>query len=130
MRPAPARRVRALSNLYFQHQSKRMANPNRSGLLTKLHKVLRKHFKPVHSQSRAVLEQLLYACCLENARYQAADQAFAAVSTAFFDWNEVRVSMVKELAEVMHASRPCKAPSKRPIPSISRPSRSKTSVRP
>ncbi len=34
-------------------------------------------------------------------RYDAAEQAFAAVSTAFFDWNEVRVSTVKELAEVM-----------------------------
>ena len=48
-----------------------------------------------------MLEQLLFACCLENARYEAAEQVFAAVSTAFFDWNEVRVSTVKELAEGM-----------------------------
>jgi hypothetical protein len=80
-----------------------MANLNRSGLLARLHKVLRKHFKPVHPQGHAVLEQLLYACCLENARYDVAEQAFAAVSTAFFDWNEVRVSTVKELAEVMRS---------------------------
>jgi len=80
-----------------------MANPNRSGLLAKLNKVLGKHFKPVHPQGHAVLEQLLFACCLENARYEAAEQAFAAVSTAFFDWNEVRVSTAKELAEVMRS---------------------------
>lgn len=80
-----------------------MAAPNRSALLTKMHKVLKKHYTPVPTPERPVLEQLLYACCLENARYEAADKAYAAVSTTFFDWNEVRVSTVKELAEVMHA---------------------------
>lgn len=78
-----------------------MANTNRASLLSKLHKVLRKHFKPIYPAERGALEQLLFACCLEDARYDAAEQAFAAVSTAFFDWNEVRVSTVKELAEVM-----------------------------
>ncbi|MEX2558413.1 MAG: hypothetical protein WD403_00795, partial [Pirellulales bacterium] len=34
--------------------------------------------------------------------YEAGDKALAAVSSSFFDWNEVRVSTVKELAEVMH----------------------------
>ncbi len=80
-----------------------MAAPNRSALLTKMHKVLKKHYTPVPTPERPVLEQLLYACCLENAHYEAADKAYAAVSTTFFDWNEVRVSTVKELAEVMHA---------------------------
>lgn len=79
-----------------------MANPNRMALLTKMHKVLKKHYKPVAIPDRPVLEHLLYACCLENARFEQADKAFAAVSTSFFDWNEVRVSTVKELAEVMN----------------------------
>lgn len=79
-----------------------MATPNRTALLTKMHKVLKKHYTPVPTPDRPVLEQLLYACCLENARYEQADKAYAAVSTTFFDWNEVRVSTVKELAEVMH----------------------------
>ena len=79
-----------------------MANPNRMALLTKMHKVLKKHYKPVAIPDRPVLEHLLYACCLENAPYEQADKAFAAVSTSFFDWNEVRVSTVKELAEVMN----------------------------
>ena len=50
---------------------------------------------------RPVLEHLLFACCLENARYAAAEEAFAAMVEAFFDWNEIRVSSVRELAEVM-----------------------------
>lgn len=79
-----------------------MANPNRMALLTKMHKVLKKHYKPVAIPDRPVLEHLLFACCLENAPYEQADKAFAAVSTSFFDWNEVRVSTVKELAEVMN----------------------------
>jgi endonuclease III len=79
-----------------------MAQPNRMAVLTKLHKVLKKHYKPAPIPDRPVLEHLLYACCLENAPYEQADKAFAAVSTSFFDWNEVRVSTVKELAEVMN----------------------------
>ncbi len=85
----------------IENEVKRMANTNRSNLLGKLHKVLRKHFKPMPQAERPVLEQLLFACCLENSRYEAAEQAYAAVSTSFFDWNEVRVSTAKELAEVM-----------------------------
>src|SRR5262249_55230356 len=48
-----------------------------------------------------VLDSLLFACVLENARYDVAQQAYAKVQAAFFDWNEIRVSTVKELAEVM-----------------------------
>jgi hypothetical protein len=79
-----------------------MATVNRSALINKMHKVLKKHYKPVPIPDRPALEHLLYACCLENAHYDAADKAYAALSTALFDWNEVRVSTVKELAEVMH----------------------------
>lgn len=79
-----------------------MASPNRAALINKMYKVLKKHYQPVPTPDRPALEHLLYACCLENASYEAADKAYAAVSTTFFDWNEVRVSTVKELAEVMH----------------------------
>ncbi len=78
-----------------------MATPNRSALLTRLHKVLKKHFKPVEPPQRPVLEHILYACCLENASYEAADRAFQTLKTGFFDWNEVRVSTARELAEVV-----------------------------
>lgn len=79
-----------------------MAAVNRSAVITKLHKVLKKHYQPVVPPTgRSMLENMLFACCLENAHYGPAEQAYQAVSTAYFDWNEVRVSTVKELAEVM-----------------------------
>jgi endonuclease-3 len=79
-----------------------MTTPNRATILTKVHKVLRKHYKPYAPPSdRSVLEHLLYACVLENARAEAADEAFAKLKELYFDWNEVRVTTVSELAEVM-----------------------------
>src|SRR5688572_8998306 len=79
-----------------------MASVNRTVVLTKLHKVLKKHYQPVPAPSnRSLLENLLFACCLENTPHSTAEQAYQAVSTAFFDWNEVRISSVKELSEVM-----------------------------
>jgi endonuclease-3 len=79
-----------------------MSTPNRTALLAKLHKTLRKHYKPhLPPTDRSVLEHLLYACCLENARAEAADEAFARLKELYFDWNEVRVTTVTELAESM-----------------------------
>lgn len=76
---------------------------NRAGLLTKVYKVLKKHYKPHDPPSdRTVLENLLYACCLENARYEAADEAFAKLRETYFDWNEIRVTTVTELAEIIN----------------------------
>lgn len=79
-----------------------MTTPNRAAILTKLQKVLRKHYKPQSPPSdRGVLEHLLYASVLENARCEAADEAFARLKELYFDWNEIRVTTVSELAEVM-----------------------------
>ena len=66
---------------------------NRSGLYTKIHKVLKKHYKPVAPNTRLpLMQQLLYGCCLENAPADAADRALAALENDYYDWNEVRVS--------------------------------------
>lgn len=79
-----------------------MSTPSRTSQFSKLHKVLKKHYKPVvPSGERPVLEHLLFACCLEDAHYDVAEEAFAALEEQFYDWNEVRVSTVRELAEVM-----------------------------
>jgi hypothetical protein len=79
-----------------------MATPSRSGLITKLQKVLKKHYSAVVPEaSRSVLEHVLFASCLENAQYAAAEEAFAALTHNFFDLNEVRVSTVRELSEVV-----------------------------
>jgi endonuclease III len=77
-----------------------MATSKRATILTTAHKVLKKHYEPVDSDpARPVLEQLLYACCLENARYDKADEAFTALKNGFYDWNEIRVTTVGELSE-------------------------------
>ena len=78
-----------------------MATLNRAALLTKLHKALRQHAKPLPDDQRPLMEQLLYAACLENTTYETADAAYAHLREIYFDWNEVRVSTVIELAEVL-----------------------------
>ena len=79
-----------------------MASSSRSAQFTQLHKVLKKHYQPVAADpERPVLEHLLFACCLEDAHHNVAEESYAAVVEAFFDWNEIRVSSVRELAEVM-----------------------------
>jgi hypothetical protein len=45
-----------------------------------------------------VLENLLYACLLENNQFTAADEAFARLEQ-YSDWNEVRVTTSQELCE-------------------------------
>ncbi len=79
-----------------------MTTSNRAATLNKTHKVLKRTYKyhPLKGE-QPVLESLLFACCLENARHDVAQQALAKTQSAFFDWNEIRVSTVKELAEVM-----------------------------
>lgn len=75
---------------------------NRSSQISKVYKVLKKHYKPVAPPAdRTGLEHLIYACLLENARYELADESFARLKELFFDWNEVRVTTVTELAEGM-----------------------------
>lgn len=79
-----------------------MSVPNRSALINKTFSVLKKHYTPVLPPAdRPLLEHLLYACCLENAPYEAADEAFARLQQMFYDWNEIRVTTVTELAETM-----------------------------
>jgi len=79
-----------------------MTSPSRTAQFAKVHKVLKKYYKPVlPNAERPVLEHLLFACCLENAHYEKAEEAFAALVHTFFDWNEIRVTTVNELSEVV-----------------------------
>ncbi|MCU0712701.1 MAG: hypothetical protein MUC43_11620 [Pirellula sp.] len=67
-----------------------------------LYKSLKKHFKFTEgSVERTVLEHMLYACCLEDARSEQADEAFAKLQQSYFDWNEVRVTTTIELSDVL-----------------------------
>jgi endonuclease-3 len=78
-----------------------MSSSNRASKLTKTHKVLKKHYKPHSLADRPVLEHLLYACCLEFAPPEAADESFAKLQQTYYDWNEVRVTTISELSEVL-----------------------------
>jgi endonuclease III len=76
--------------------------PNRKQLVPKLHKALKSHYKPVVANTgRSMLEQVLFACCLENAQHDAAEKAFTRLLESYFDLNEIRVTTVAELAETL-----------------------------
>jgi len=77
--------------------------PPRNQLLPKLHKALRSSYKPFAANtSRDLLDQVLFACCLENAPVDLAEKAFTRLKQAYADPNEVRVTTVAELAETLH----------------------------
>lgn len=79
-----------------------MAAPNRSALIGRTLKVLRKHFKPVApAKDRTLFEHLLFACLLEDSPHEAAEQTFAALKQDYFGWNEVRVSTIRELTDAL-----------------------------
>lgn len=80
-----------------------MSGENRTAIIAKLVKVAKKHYPAVSPPaSRSVLENLLYACLLENSSFAAADEAFARLEQ-YSDWNEVRVTTTQELCELAAA---------------------------
>ena len=82
-----------------------MSASKRADTLASLQKILHKHYKPHKNSERPVLEQLLFACCLEDSKPDAAEEAFARLEESFFDWNEVRVTTVRELSELLRGLR-------------------------
>ncbi len=79
-----------------------MTAKNRAGAITNLHAALKKHYKPAPAApGRPLLEHILYAALLEDAPAELADEGFAKCEQEFYDWNEVRVTSVTELAEVL-----------------------------
>lgn len=79
-----------------------MTNAERAVVLKRMVTVLKKNFKVERPDvNRTPIEQLIYAICLENASFSAADDVYNALTHNYFDWNEVRVSSSRELAETM-----------------------------
>jgi endonuclease III len=74
---------------------------NKQRLLTQLFTVLKKRCAVPEPEPRPVLEQFVYAICREGTTRAQADQAYASLRQRFFDWNEVRVSSVREVEEVL-----------------------------
>ncbi len=56
---------------------------------------------PPEPPERPVLDEVVYGIVREGVLSPAADAAYARLKQAFFDWNEVRVSTVQELADVL-----------------------------
>ncbi len=84
--------------------SQALSATQRAALINKLFKVAKKHYQPVQPPSnRTVLEHLLYACCLQDSHFEGADESLARLQENYFDWNEVRVTTVSELAENMNS---------------------------
>ncbi|MDG2223076.1 MAG: hypothetical protein P8L85_16970 [Rubripirellula sp.] len=79
-----------------------MSATNRAKLIGKLHTALKKHYKPLPAQpARPLLEHVLYGSLLEDSSSELADEGIAKCEQEFFDWNEVRVTTVTELSQVM-----------------------------
>ncbi|GEM_PF-701878 len=78
-----------------------MTSTGRTARFAELFQILQKHFQPIlPDPQRSLFELLLFGCCLEDAPHDRAEDSFARLQQDFFDWNEVRVSTVRELAEV------------------------------
>ena len=79
-----------------------MASNNRATQINKVLKIAKKHFKSTEIPSeRTLLEHLIFACCAENSLHEVANEVFATLSSDYYDWNEVRVTSLRELSEVM-----------------------------
>ncbi|HJQ79745.1 MAG TPA: hypothetical protein VJ828_07305 [Lacipirellulaceae bacterium] len=79
-----------------------MATPSRSTLINRTIKVIKKHYKPVTPpKDRPLFEHLLFACLLEDSPHEAAEQVFETLKRDYFGWNEVRVSTIRELTDVL-----------------------------
>jgi endonuclease-3 len=78
-----------------------MATPNRASLINRLLRMVKKNYKPVPAaKDRTLFEHLMFACLVENSPHETAEQVFHALQSDYFDWNEVRVSTLRELSEV------------------------------
>jgi endonuclease-3 len=74
---------------------------NKQRLLTQLFALLKDGYEAAEAEPRPVLEQFIYGICREDATRAQADSAFKNLRERFFDWNEVRVSSVRELEEAL-----------------------------
>ncbi len=81
-----------------------MATPSKAQLLTNVHDLLKKRYKPKadpHPGRLTVLEAVVYGICHEGMTRDAAAKALARFKSDYFDWNEVRVSSLVELQSTL-----------------------------
>ncbi|MDR1385839.1 MAG: hypothetical protein LBJ67_18600 [Planctomycetaceae bacterium] len=65
-------------------------------------KALQKRYKHIPKPvERKLLDCLMFAACLENASFEAAEAAFSVLEHHYIDWNELRVSTPQEIADTL-----------------------------
>src|SRR4051812_5986644 len=81
-----------------------MATQSKTQLLTEVHTLLKKRYKPKSDRNNgrlSVLEAVIYGLCHEGTTREQANQALSRFKDGFFDWNEVRVSTVDEIRDAL-----------------------------
>ena len=81
-----------------------MATQSKTQLLTNIHALLKKRYKPKtdpNASRLSVLKAVVYGICHEDTTREQANQALSRFEDEFFDWNELRVSSVEEIQETL-----------------------------
>jgi endonuclease III len=79
-----------------------MATQSKTQLLTNVHTLLKRRYKPKADRDGSrlsVLRAVVYGICHEDTTREQANQAVSRFKDGFFDWNEIRVSSVDEIQE-------------------------------
>ena len=75
---------------------------DRQTLFRKIVTVLKKEYGgSVPKDQRNVLETMMFACCLEDAKYADAEAAYKNLLESFHDLNEIRVSSISEVERTL-----------------------------
>jgi hypothetical protein len=92
----------AAKKVEVEKQKPKLTAAQKQKLVEKIHSVLKGHYSPqLPNTTRPLLEQVLFACCLENSHYDDAEKAFTNLMENAFDLNEIRVTTVAELADLL-----------------------------
>jgi endonuclease III len=79
-----------------------MATQSKTQLLTNIHTLLKRRYKPKaepNASRLSVLKAVVYGICHEDTTREQANQALSRFEDEFYDWNELRVSSVEEIQE-------------------------------
>jgi endonuclease-3 len=81
-----------------------MATQSKTQLLSNIHTLLKKRYKPrsdPDASRLSILKAVVYGICHEDTTREQANQALSRFQDEFFDWNELRVSSVDEIQETL-----------------------------
>ena len=79
-----------------------MAPSSKAQQLTPICNLLKKRYKAEPSENRlSVLEAIVLGICREGSTAEQANLILSRIKDHFFDWNEVRVSTIKEIQDVL-----------------------------